>query len=397
MTIRTTAGSTVTYTVSGAITGGTLIRYTIDGNHTTVSIVTTDTVAILALLNSLNLGDWTYASGIYTCVNFLKSLIGFRVDTGGGTNDFTFLGVENSYLVDYDNNGMAVELETVTAVLPVQPTHLNYGVCPCTCEFEELVLAGSTDSDLYRSDRSSFWFRKFDSGDSFTLKLIKNGTTEITIDNTIAEVFDFGDLKRNGVVDDQYAGFIIHWYLVFGANSYGTYQIVGTQIIAGVEYKYVSHKFNLRAFNYKLALGTIKVEVTQNGYNESEAFDFTGLNLYQAVRVRGKLTKGLPKYTEENYIREGRTIEQIQALIVDEYQLELRPLPAEIANFIAYNTTLSNKILVSDYNVNPEVYQQLDLRIKQIDEFRTWAQNTNIKGTFKLEPRLQNNLKRNFK
>ena len=400
MAIRTDYSdpSNVTYYLAGTISGGTLIRYTILGVDYTTSIVTTDTVAILALLNSLNIGTWTLVSGTYYCYNATVALFGYRIDTGAGTNDATMIGVANDYLRDYQISAMATELETVTARIPTQTATLNYGVCPCSCDFDELAFAGETESNLYTSDQKSYLFKKFATGDTYSLKLYKNGSvTGIDIDTTIADVWGFGDVKRNGVVDSDYSGFLIYWYRVFVLHGYGDYIIKGTQTINGVAIAYESHTFMVRAFNYNLAQGTVKIECVQNGYIESEDIDWTGINWYQSVRVRGKLTKGVPKLAQDNYLNSARNVTQIQDQIIDNYDLELRPLPASIANFIAYNNALANTMLVSDFNVNPEIYNQLDLVITEISEFKSWSQSLNIKGVFKLTDRVQDKIKRNYR
>jgi len=399
MAIRTDYSdpANVTYYLAGTISGGTLIRYTILGVNYTTSIVTTDTVAILALLNSLNIGTWTYVSGTYYCYNCTVSLFGYRIDTGAGTNDATMIGVANDYLRDYNISAMATMRETVTAKVPNPVATLNYGVCPCQCDFDELVFSGETEANLYTSDQTSYLFKKFASGDGYSLKLYKNGSvTGIDIDASVADVWGFGDVKRNGVADNDYSGFLIYWFRVFALHGYGDYVISGTQTINGFALPYTSHTFLCRAFNYDIAKGTVKIECVQNGYIESEDIDWTGINWYQSVRVFGKLTKGIPKLAQDNYLNSARNVVQIQDQIIDNYELELKPLPASIANFITYNNTLANTMLVSDYNPNSEVYNRLDLAITEIAEYKSWALQPNVRTTFKLADRVQNKIKRNF-
>lgn len=404
MSIDTDAGSaeTITYYLAGPITGGTLIRYTILGVNYTVSpgILTSNTTAILALLNDLNIGTWILDTGVYYCYNCTVSLFAFRIDTGSGNNDVSFVGVANDYIRDYPFSSMATMLETETAKVPLPLAALNYGTCPCSCDFDELVFSGDTESNLFESDITSFEFVKFLSADTYSLALYKNDSvTPITIDATVADVWGFNNARftrYDGTIDTNYSGFYIYWYRVFALHGYGRYHIRGTYTLAGVSYTYESHCFVLMAFNLDVAKGTVKIECYQNGKVMNETVDNTGFNWYQSVRVRGKLFKQIPKLVKENYLNGDWQVTQIQDQFLDSYELELRPLPAQIANFICYNTGLSNKSLISDYNVSPEVYNRLNLFISEVTKFQTWAQNTNIRGTFLMEDREQNKIKRNY-
>lgn len=406
MAIRTLYSDTgvQTYTISGSITGGTLIRYTVLGVNTTVSILTTDTVAILALLNSLNIGTFYYSAGTYTSYTCTVSLLGFRIDTGAGNNDVTFIGSLNDYLRDYEALSNAIELETESINPPFQRLALNYGTCPCSCDFIEKVFGGDSEDNLYESDRTSYLFRAYLVGDGFDLALYKNGgSTPIVLDADVCDFYDFGDLERNGTADPNYSGFLIHWFRVLANEGYGTYQIKGTETIAGVEYVYESHAFALCAYNSGIAKGTVKIESTQNGYIESEDINWTGLTVpgkspgwYQSVRVDGKLTKLIPKLIQDSFVNQSFVETQIQDSLLDQWQLELRPLPAQITDFLVYNASLANQTLISDYNVNPSVYSQQNLRITEISELKSWSGNTNVRGTFKLEDRIKDKRKRNY-
>lgn len=402
MTIRTTAGSTETLTYSMVMNFGANTTITRIESGTTfddiVSVAIADSAAVLTLLNSYNVGDWTYnvIDGFYYCYNSTVSIIGFSFTVAHVITGFA-VGTALDYLVDYEVSSMAIELETVSNEVPVNPITLPYGICPCVSDYEELVFSGETEDNIYQSDRTSYLFKKFVTADSYSLKLYKDGSsTGIDIDSDIAYNWGYGDLSRSTVVDASYSGFLIYWYRVFTIHGYGSYIIKGTYTINGTTYTYESHKFKLCAYNVCIARGTVKIESIQNGYTISDSIDFTGFNWYQSIRVYGKLTKMIPKLTQDNFINGSRVVTQIQDNILDSWELELMPLPTDIANYIAYSATMANSMIVSDYNMNPEVYSQLNLMANEISKFNSWTMNPDIRTTLKLVDRVQNRIKRNF-
>jgi len=362
-----------------------------------INVSLLDEDEVLDTLNSYNIGNWVYDNdtNIYYCYYSNVPLVGFSF-----SNDHiitaTAIGISNGYLRDYLPCAMATMLETITVTVPREPIKLNYGTCPCTCDFEELVFSGPTSTDSYRTDETSYLFKKFLPSDNYDIKLY-NGDNEITIDNTIGIIYDYGDLKRNGIPDYNYSGFIINWHKVFINHGYGKYRLIGSYLINGVSMSYESHIFKLCEYNVAIALGTIKITCYQDGYIESDDMDLTGFNWMQSVRVDGKLTKGVPKLEQDNYMDSGRVITQIQDQVKDIWNLEIKPIPASVANFLVYNVSLSNRIYISDYNINPEVYADVDLLINEITEFKSWVANTNVRASFKCSSRKQNILKRNFR
>lgn len=402
--------ATKTFLATG-ISGTTFYSIRITGVDHVINLAMTFPGAIQDAVNALLISlGFRYTCYVIAGVDFsIYYTEGFTINNivtmgGLGANTYIPLEINNTYLRDYRNESMASMLDTIAVNVLTAPVSLNYGTCPCSCEFEEKVFAGASETNFYTSDKTGYLFKKIFNSDSYSIKLYKNGAAVgIDITSAIADVYTYGDLTRDGVADNNYAGFHIQWYRVFTIHGYGSYQLIGTYTKLGTTYAYESHTFKLTAYNINVAKGTVKIEAVQNGYFENEDMDTTGLTVpggesgwYQSVRVEGKLWKGLPKLTLDNYLDNDLIVEQIQDSILDDYILELLPLPAEIINYIAYNVSMANQMLISDYNVNPEVYNQLDLMITEIQEFKTWAGNTNTRGTFKCAPRQQNQIKRNF-
>ena len=398
MTIRTIATSTVrNFILATGMTGSTFYDISINGVVWPIGQPLTSLQAIEDQINSIiqNTVGLKYSCELTAGVNFAIYYAGtdivinyIRTYTGVGYNTYVPVVVSQTYLRDYLNESMATQRETVTRAVPAMQPRLNYGTCPCTCDFTELVFAGST---AYETDYTSYLFRKVLSTDSTDVKLYK-GTTSHNITTAIATLYDYGVLP-----DSSYFGFVIDWKKVFDLYGYGEYQLKGTEVRLGVSYVYESHLFELCAFNATRAKGTVKVECYQNGYIESEDFDLTGFNWYQAIRLQGKFSKGVPKLTQENYVNSGRLVSQIQDSIQDEWLLELHPVTAQVANMIVYNFTMGNEVLVSDYNVAPEVYDAVSVIPTEVIEYKTFSKNTNVRTTLKLNSRLQNIIKRNFK
>lgn len=398
MTIRTNATDTVrNFIIATGMTGTHFYDISINGIVYTINIALTSYAAIETAVNAIiqNTLGLKYSVEIVAGVNFAIYYAGpditinyIRTYTGSGYNTYVPVVVSQTYLRDYMNESMAHMQETVTRQVPVMLPRLNYGTCPCTCDFTEIVFAGSTD---YTNDKTSYLFRKTISTDSCDIKLYK-GTTAHTITSSFATIYSYGVLP-----DADYFGFIIDWKKVFDLYGYGEYTIKGTEVRLGVSYDYESHAFNLMAYNATRAKGTVKVECYQNGYIESESYDMTGFNWYQSIRLTGKLHKGIPKLTKDEYLTSGRVVSQIQDSIIDEYTLELHPVTAQVANMIVYNFSMGNEVLISDYNIAPEVYDAVSVVPVEIVEYKHFSNNTNIRTTLKLQPRKQNIIKRNFK
>ena len=398
MTIRTIATDTIrNFILATGMTGSTFYDISINGVVWPIGQPMTSLQAIEDQINSIiqNSVGLKYACELTAGVNFAIYYAGpditinyIRTTDGIGYNTYVPLVVSQAYLRDYLNESMATQKETVTRAVPAMQPRLNYGTCPCTCDFTELVFAGST---AYETDYTSYLFRKVLSTDSTDVKLYK-GTTSHNITTAIATIYDYNTLP-----DSSYFGFVLDWKKVFDLYGYGTYTIAGTEVRLGVSYSYESHPFELVAFNATRAKGTVKIECYQNGYIESEDIDLTGFNWYQSIRLQGKFSKGVPKLTQENYVNSGRLISQIQDSIQDEWLLELHPVTAQVANMIVYNFSMGNEVLISDYNTAPEVYNAVSVAPAEIVEYKSFSKNTNIRTTLKLYSRLQNIIKRNFK
>lgn len=281
----------------------------------------------------------------------------------------------------------AIQLDPETPVI-------DFNFCDPACCFKERVFA-DPGGEYYKNDKSSFLFRLFTASDAIVFKLFKNGVEVATIsDDTYGELFEPGDLAAQPL----YAGLLICWENVFNIHSYGQFELVVELNRFGVDETITSRTFCLYPYSDEMADGTVRIESIQNGCIESSVFDYTDLEWYQSIRIPGKFFDKQPELIIDNYFNDTRTKVQTQDSITNEYRLETKLIPSEIANVLIYDYLLANTITVTDSNLfNFEIYRNLNVRPTSIDEAKYFEANRLGKFQFIFSDRKDNILKRNVK
>lgn len=295
-----------------------------------------------------------------------------------------------------------VSMATVSRAFVIETLNPNYlqDVCSCNsccdCCVSEYALHDLIGVDNFKNDKFSFIFKKDFTGDGYSFKLYKRNATgadtEITINSSIATIYDYGDLES----EDLYGGFIIDWYLVYSTNGNGDYYISGTVTKQGQEFDYESHTFKVRTFSCLIANNTVKIQAIQNGYIMSEDMDLSGFEWPTSIRVNGRLTKEKPDFITDRYTDGKRVIKQIQDEISDNWKLELWNMATKFNKLITYNLILNNEFYVSDYNRNEQKYDYVSLVVEGIDKRDLAYNSSQVDLTLKLKNRTQNIIKRNF-
>lgn len=299
---------------------------------------------------------------------------------------------------------MATKLDGNTIGSLPEGVPVDFCYCHIECDYNELAVAkiGGTNRE---NDTSAFLFSKFIAADTITFKLFKNGKEIATIsDDTYGEYFPAGSLT---VVDNPasalYVGFRVDWEKVLTVEGVGIYEIKAETVFTGSSKTFSSHKYRLVAYSDAIADGTVRIRTTQNGNIESLNLDYTGLNWQQTIRIPGKLFGKTPTLESDRYVDAERRLRQIQDSIVNTYTLETRLLPDAIASKLIYDLFLSNRILVTDYNILNEdivncekTYNDIELYPDEIEEPQHFNRITRRLYRFRLVDRIQNTLKRNF-
>lgn len=299
---------------------------------------------------------------------------------------------------------MAGKLDAQTIGFITEGVPVDFCYCDIECDYEEFALAkiGGTPRE---NDTSAFLFTKFIVADTITFKLFKNNQLVATIvDDTFGEFFAAGSLTVPENPDsDLLVGFRVDWEKVLTVEGVGIYEIKVDAVLTGDAKTFSSHKYRLVPFSDAIANGTIRLRTIQNGNIESLNLDYTGQNWQQTIRIRGKLFGKNPSLDSDRYLDGDRRLRQIQDQIINTYTIETRLLPFVIANKVIYDLFLSNRILVTDYNILNEdiedckkTYNEIELYPDEFEDPQHFHRITRRLYVFKFVDRLQNILKRNF-
>ena len=237
-------------------------------------------------------------------------------------------------------------------------TTMSLDFCLPCCKYTEKVF-GSDNSNYWENDIRTFFFAKALDDDSVDFYLYKDGEELALLDGSL------GTLNTSG--DNIY--YYLNFSSVLSLYGSGTYSVVYKGVYYGESFERESHSYLLMPYDIRLANGTVLIESYQNGYIISEDVDYTGLNLYQAIRVKADKMLIDSKIETDNYMDEDYQLKQIRDKIVNEYTLRIFPIPKELSDKILYNYILGDSILLTDYNLykNNNI-SRLDVRIKDITE-----------------------------
>lgn len=243
-------------------------------------------------------------------------------------------------------------------------------ICICDfvdCEYIENVF-GKVGGEDYQQDKTDFLLKRFISTDTVELKLLKN-RQEIAVldDNTLGELIDG---FPEGTEEQQlYYYYLLDWTLVLQNFGSGYYSVEITLNVLGSEIKEESRTFFLLPFDDLSADATVKIESFQNGNIIGSQFDYTGLNLYQSIRIPGRFGNPTPEYETSRYITQQQEFKQIKDTMSRVWDLNTYLISWEVAEKLIYNKLLSNRILISDYNIKAEsVWRQVSVRLQEIEK-----------------------------
>jgi hypothetical protein len=272
----------------------------------------------------------------------------------------------------------------------------GYSVCACdrSCEFEEIAFVGTSDGAWWKNDKKRFIRSKRFASDTIVFSLRKNDAQVAVLNSsTYGDYFDFGSSQ---LINPDYKCFIINWKLVKQAFGYGKYVVRTVHTSLGTIRTYDSYKFHVREYSDAVANGTVRIETYQTGVLMN-GFDYTGINLYQSLRIQGFFGDKKPEYELNYYQDTERFDKQIQAKVRDIYRLETQPLPSSVYNVLNYDDILANDIYITDYNVkNKERYWRLNVVFDGLPEMENYARSKKSDFVYQFKNKQDNQIKRNI-
>lgn len=279
-------------------------------------------------------------------------------------------------------------------------------ICNCygECEYKELAFVNSDSVNWWQNDLTSLIAGRIFTTDTITFSLLKNGVQIAVLnDNTYGTLYDYGTLY-NPLDEDylssqaylNYKGFIVDWKKVKIGFGYGEFQLKTTIVSLGQNYDKLSHIYNVVEYNAERADNTVRIETYQKG-SILNGFDYTGINWYQSIRIKGKFGNKTPSLTDNNYQNTNREIIQIQTKIENTFSLETQLLPSNIFNPLNYDNLLANDIFVTDYNIkNQELYRREPVYFSNFEEITNHELSTQSNFVYTFKSKYDNTVKRNI-
>jgi len=291
-------------------------------------------------------------------------------------------------------SGLATKLKgrTIPNILSKKENDICY--CNVDCEYKSNVFGNSGGAD-YQNDKSQFLFRRFISTDTINIELYKDNVKIADLNTN--DYGNFYDGFPDGNDEQQlYVGFLLDWGDVLDSFGGGNYRVKAQLNILGVVSTFESELFCLMGYSDEAADGTVRVESYQNGNIMSSLFDFTGLNWYQQVRVRGRFIEEAEEFERIVYKTQNHRQEQIQDKIVEKWRLEADMIPRSISEFLTKNAVLSNNFVINDYNIlNEKILREIEVYPESIEKTRL-IDNRKANYVIKFTSKNDNIIKRNY-
>lgn len=275
--------------------------------------------------------------------------------------------------------------------LPDDGLEDDRGYLDCCYENQVFYDFGLIDFD-FRNDFTGSFARRQDPADLyvFTLTHVQTATVLDLSTGLYGQYFPFGSFIANPDV----IGVVVDWNSVKDVSGLeGVFRLEVSWTVAGIAGTTFKGYYKLDEFSYDRADGTVRIDVTMDGYNEKLDIDFTGVGFRDSVRVPGYF--GYPKDTieTENLVLQNRDQKQIKKTLNQEFQLEVNPVPSCVAREVVETILTAPNIQISDYNrSNPSYdYKLFDVTLLELGDnsYFSGSRQSGVSATF--SPRFLNN------
>ena len=242
---------------------------------------------------------------------------------------------------------ISVSLTTQSTTIPKPVFQIEACLCDFECDFTEKAIADlANPTDPYKNDVKDLFWQIADSSGSLEFYLVdKNDVETLLVDATHGVAFALGF----NTTQPRQGGFIADWNKIATIFGFGDYSLRAVETSFTEEYRYNTHKFNLRPYSEMFTRNTVRIETVMNGCHIA-GFDYTGLNWSRWVRLVAKFGATKPTLTNETYLNTLREVDQIETQVLNEYTLSTGLLPPYIATPMLEDKMLGDKIIVSIYD-----------------------------------------------
>jgi hypothetical protein len=240
--------------------------------------------------------------------------------------------------------------------------------CLGACKKDIPVFADpGNPNDKYTNDFTSFIFDVPLGGvvEAKLIRVLPNGTEVESpiIDDT------YGTFYATGVVRLNTWAFILDWYKVQNVIAFGRYKInvVVKNFAANVLSDETTPCFRFLPYNCESTNRTVRITTEQKGYIEN-GFDYSNLSFAipsanglgltlketwpQQIRWYGDFWETSQTLLVDNIVDTSRNSQQVQRQIINNYNLRLEHIGANVSDRFFNDNMLANEIFIDDYQTN---------------------------------------------
>ena len=291
------------------------------------------------------------------------------------------------------------ELVSRSIVIPTQPNVPDFCFLDYEAEFVEKKFASPTN-ESYKNDKSYFLEEVVDPSGTIVFSLWKGSVKIANItDDTYGTYTAIGGFTGYETDHTLKSGFILDFEKVYSLLGGGYYELKTEIVNYGRTTNINCHKYRLLYFNEKAANGTVVLKTTQNGYIQN-GMDYSGLNWGYEFRLDGTFNYVNPEFTESSILMNTYDLEQIQAKLINLYELQIFMIPSCISRFLIENNMLSNTYKIMNYNLFCDkklLYNDVNVYQTEVQNVEYFRQNSNGSFKFGFKDKNEGIFKRNYK
>lgn len=274
---------------------------------------------------------------------------------------------------------------------------VNRGFAECC--YSNIVFGDLSDTDPYKNDFTSVYYKRQTPSDTVTYDIIgaSTGTTTL-VDGTHGVLYAYG-----GAEQPDLSYFKVEWRKILSTIGEDVFTIRMNLTIGGVSVTKDSLvTYDLKQFSQTLADNTVRIDGKMDGKLEKIDTDFKNTGYENSVRVQGYFGDAQANWEEDSVVFSSKNGQkyydsQITMSNSEDYLFKAYNIPECVIRPLYKEILFSNQLFISDYNLNNHSYlfelQPVKLKEDNGREYQVFNRGVNINLTF--EDRTKDNRKTN--
>jgi hypothetical protein len=275
---------------------------------------------------------------------------------------------------------------------------INRGFSECC--YSNLVFGDLSDTDPYKNDFTSVFYKRQTPSDTVTYQIIpqSTGVPVTLVDGTHGVLYAYG-----GSEQPDLSYFKVEWRKILSTIGEDIFTIRMNLTIGGVAVTKDSLvTYDLKQFSQSLADNTVRIDGKMDGKLEKIDTDFKNTGYENSVRVQGYFGDTQSNWEEDSVVFSSKNGQkyydsQITMSNSEDYLFKAYNVPECVVRPLYNEVLFSNQIFISDYNLNNHSYlfelQQVKLKEDNGREYKVFNRGVDVNLTF--EDRTKDNRKTN--